>query len=106
MNKRARSIVILGATGSIGRNTLAVAEASEGRIRVAGLSAHSSLRQLCDYAQQFGAKWVVATDPESSAYHSVFACGLILLLITAVLNLAARWLYSLSREKGAYAKNL
>jgi phosphate transport system permease protein len=42
---------------------------------------------------------VVATDPESSAYHSVFACGLILLLITAVLNLAARWLYSLSREK-------
>ena len=47
---------------------------------------------------------VVATDPESSAYHSVFACGLILLLLTAVLNLAARWLYTLAREKGAYAK--
>ena len=49
---------------------------------------------------------VVATDPESPAYHSVFACGLILMLLTAVLNLAARWLYSLSRKKGVYAKTL
>ncbi|MFV1963821.1 MAG: 1-deoxy-D-xylulose-5-phosphate reductoisomerase [Pirellulaceae bacterium] len=63
MNKSARSIVILGATGSIGRNALAVAEASEGRIRVVGLSAHSSLQQLCDHAQRVGAKWVVATEP-------------------------------------------
>jgi phosphate transport system permease protein len=48
---------------------------------------------------------VLATDPQSSAYHSVFAAGLMLLLLTALVNLAARFLLSRSQTKNAYAKN-
>jgi 1-deoxy-D-xylulose-5-phosphate reductoisomerase len=66
-SSRARSIAILGATGSIGRSTLEVVEASQGRFKAAGLTANSSLRQLCEQAARFAPKWVVATNPEESA---------------------------------------
>ncbi|MHC4225565.1 MAG: PstC family ABC transporter permease [Planctomycetota bacterium] len=40
---------------------------------------------------------VLAVDAESTAYLSVFASGLILLLVTAGLHLAARWVRALAR---------
>ena len=67
MSSRARTIAILGATGSIGRSTLDVVAASSGRLTVAGLTAHSSLRSLCQLASRVRPRWVVATDPEESA---------------------------------------
>ncbi|MCK9376862.1 MAG: ABC transporter permease subunit [Syntrophobacterales bacterium] len=37
---------------------------------------------------------VVATDSHSLAYHSIFACGLILFSLTVMVNLGLRWLQS------------
>jgi hypothetical protein len=35
---------------------------------------------------------VVATDSQSTAYHSIFASGLIIFSLTTAVNLALRWL--------------
>ena len=64
MNQAARSIAILGSTGSIGRSTLDVVAASKGRLQVAGLTANSRLDGLCQQAQHFQPPWIVATDAE------------------------------------------
>jgi 1-deoxy-D-xylulose-5-phosphate reductoisomerase len=66
-SSRARSIAVLGATGSIGRSTLDVVQASRGRLKIAGLTANSRLEQLCAQAASVGPRWVVATDPGASA---------------------------------------
>jgi 1-deoxy-D-xylulose-5-phosphate reductoisomerase len=62
MIDRARNIAILGATGSIGRNSLDVIAQSGGRLRAFGLTAHSQLDELADQARQLSAPIVVATD--------------------------------------------
>lgn len=62
MNCPVRKIVVLGSTGSIGRNTLDVAAASEGRLQVIGLSANRSCQQLLDQARRVRPRWVVVTD--------------------------------------------
>lgn len=66
MSSRARSIAILGATGSIGRSTVEVVEASAGRLQIAGLTAHSNLQLLCEQAARFRPAWIVATDPREA----------------------------------------
>ncbi len=62
MNCPVRKIVVLGSTGSIGRNTLDVVAASEGRLQVIGLSANRSCQQLLDQARRIRPRWVVVTD--------------------------------------------
>lgn len=62
MGNLARNVAILGATGSIGRNTLEVIEASCGRLKVIGLTANTSLAELCLLAQHHRPRWMVATD--------------------------------------------
>lgn len=62
-----RRIAVLGSTGSIGRSTLEVVEASGGRLAVAGLVAHSSVQQLNEQARHFGPRWVVAADHRAAA---------------------------------------
>lgn len=57
-----KNIAVFGSTGSIGTNALEVIAASEGRLNVTALSAHSKLRQLVEHARQFRPRWVVATD--------------------------------------------
>lgn len=64
MTTAVRNIAILGSTGSIGRSTLSVVSAAEGRLRVLGLTAHSRLADLCQQAKQFRPDWLVATDAE------------------------------------------
>jgi len=64
MTTTVRNIAILGSTGSIGRSTLSVVSAAEGRLRVLGLTAHSRLADLCQQAKQFRPDWLVATDAE------------------------------------------
>ena len=61
-----RRVAVLGSTGSIGQSTLEVIAASEGRLEVAGLAAHSSVEQLCDQARQFAPSWVVVADRQVS----------------------------------------
>ncbi len=48
---------------------------------------------------------VVATDSQTPAYHSIFACGLILFLATGVVSLTIRRLRLPSRESLFHAKN-
>ncbi len=42
-------------------------------------------------------------DTQSLLYHSIFACGLILLAVTAILNVSVRWLRSLARRSAGHA---
>jgi 1-deoxy-D-xylulose-5-phosphate reductoisomerase len=67
MTQDVANVAVLGSTGSIGRNTLEVIAASEGKLRAVALSAHSRLDLLVEQAQNFSPKWVVASDPEAAA---------------------------------------
>jgi 1-deoxy-D-xylulose-5-phosphate reductoisomerase len=67
MNVTAKQVAVLGSTGSIGQNTLAVIAASDGHLRAAALSAHSRLDLLVEQARQFQPDWVIATDLEAAA---------------------------------------
>lgn len=58
-----RNIVVLGSTGSIGTQTLEVAAALPGRLRLAGLSAHSRWDELREQARRVEPRWVTVTDP-------------------------------------------
>lgn len=56
-------VVVLGSTGSIGRNTLDVIEAdATGRLRAHGLSAHANWRRLVDQARSSSPSFVTLTD--------------------------------------------
>jgi len=63
-----KNVAVFGSTGSIGTNALDVIAASNGRLRVAALSAHGRLPRLSEQACQFKPRWVVATD-EKPARH-------------------------------------
>ena len=62
-----KNIAILGSTGSIGCNTLEVIEASQGRLKAMGLTAHRNLRQLGEQAAATRPRWIAASDPERAA---------------------------------------
>lgn len=57
-----RSIALLGASGSIGRSTLAVAAAHPGKLRVATLAARSNWRDLLAPARLPGVRLVALAD--------------------------------------------
>lgn len=58
-----RRLTILGSTGSVGQNTLAVVSANAG-IDVFALSAHSNLDLLLQQCLQYQPRYVVVSDPE------------------------------------------
>ena len=62
-----RGIAILGATGSIGRSTLAVIALHPERFRVAVLCANGSWETVVEQARQFNPDVVVLADPEAAA---------------------------------------
>jgi 1-deoxy-D-xylulose-5-phosphate reductoisomerase len=62
-----RRLVVLGSTGSIGTNCLDVVAHLGDRLRVLGLSAHSSGPALLEQAQRHRPRWVVLTEPEAAA---------------------------------------
>ena len=64
-----KNVVVLGATGSIGRSTMAVLAASEGRLRPVALSGHANVDILESQARQFHPRQIVVTDPESAHRH-------------------------------------
>lgn len=67
MTAGVRNLAILGSTGSIGRSTLEVVAAAEGRFRVVGLTAHRRVPELIQQAQHYRPQWVVITDSEAAA---------------------------------------
>ncbi|MBN1912422.1 MAG: 1-deoxy-D-xylulose-5-phosphate reductoisomerase [Pirellulales bacterium] len=66
MVERATQVAVLGSTGSIGRSTLEVIAASQGRLRAVGLSAHGSVGELLNQAAAFHPRWIVLTDTEAA----------------------------------------
>ena len=62
-----RGIAILGATGSIGRSTLAVIALHPERFRVAALCANASWQTVVEQARQFKPDVVVLADPQAAA---------------------------------------
>jgi 1-deoxy-D-xylulose-5-phosphate reductoisomerase len=61
------NVVVLGSTGSIGRNTLEVIAASCHGLRAYALSAHSNTASLLKQAEAAHPRWIVASDPEAAA---------------------------------------
>jgi 1-deoxy-D-xylulose-5-phosphate reductoisomerase len=59
-------VAVLGSTGSIGRNTLEVIAASEGRLRAAAITAFANTELLLQQAREFRPQWVVAADAEAA----------------------------------------
>jgi 1-deoxy-D-xylulose-5-phosphate reductoisomerase len=62
MSAPTKNVAVFGSTGSIGTNALEVIAASDGRLKVAALSAHCKLSQLVAQARQFRPRWVVAAE--------------------------------------------
>ncbi|MCL6451766.1 MAG: 1-deoxy-D-xylulose-5-phosphate reductoisomerase [Acetobacteraceae bacterium] len=58
-----KSLVILGSTGSIGRQALEVVEAHPGRFQVVGLGAGRDVELLARQAAHFGPRAVAVADP-------------------------------------------
>ena len=61
-----RSVVILGSTGSIGENTLKVAETLPDAVRVVGLATRSRVARILDQALQFGVKVIAVQDTDAA----------------------------------------
>ena len=61
-----RRIVLLGATGSIGENTLKVVAAHRDRLELVGIAAHGRHARLAEIAREFGVRHVALYD--DSAY--------------------------------------
>ena len=62
----ARTLAILGATGSIGRNTLSVVAGQDGRYSVLALAARRNAGKLLDAARGCGAALICLSDPDSA----------------------------------------
>ena len=67
MTCHATKIAVLGSTGSIGRSTLEVIEASEGNLAAIALSAHGRMAMLAGQARRAQPRWLVATDPNRAS---------------------------------------
>ncbi len=62
-----RRVVILGCTGSIGRQALDVVQRSGGELELVGISAGRDWQQLLEQAQQFGVDRIALADPDAAA---------------------------------------
>jgi 1-deoxy-D-xylulose-5-phosphate reductoisomerase len=61
-----KPIVILGSTGSIGRQALEVARALPDRLRVVGLAAHSNVELFAQQVQEWQPEIVALSDPNAA----------------------------------------
>jgi 1-deoxy-D-xylulose-5-phosphate reductoisomerase len=57
-------VTILGATGSVGENTLDVIRRNPERFRVVALTAHRNVERLAEHCSAFAADYAVIGDPE------------------------------------------
>jgi 1-deoxy-D-xylulose-5-phosphate reductoisomerase len=61
-----RRILLLGATGSIGENTLAVLRANPHKLELVGIAGHRQTRKLAAIASEFGVRAVGIADPDTA----------------------------------------
>lgn len=61
-----KNISILGATGSIGTQTLDVIRNSNNEIKLIGVSANSSVEKIKEIINEFNPKYVAMMDEKSS----------------------------------------
>jgi 1-deoxy-D-xylulose-5-phosphate reductoisomerase len=61
-----KEIALLGSTGSIGTQTLALVRESEGGLRVSGLAAGSSWQLVAEQVAEFKPDFVAMADPEAA----------------------------------------
>lgn len=61
-----KKVVILGSTGSIGRNALRVVEALPGQLRVTGLAVAGNFKPMLKQAARFRVKNVAVADPAAA----------------------------------------
>ncbi len=61
-----KKVVILGSTGSIGRNTLQVIDALRSEYEVIALSAHRNLDLLAEQVKKFNPRYAAVTDKQST----------------------------------------
>jgi 1-deoxy-D-xylulose-5-phosphate reductoisomerase len=61
-----KRLLVLGATGSIGRQTLDIVRAAGGRYSVVGLAAQRSWERLLEDARAFRPRFVALTDPDAA----------------------------------------
>ncbi len=59
-----KKVCVLGSTGSIGANSMAIIEHLSEEFEVTGVSAHSRWQDLAQQARQFNLKTVVVTNPD------------------------------------------
>jgi len=62
-----RPLAVLGSTGSIGEQTLQVAEREPARLRVVALAAGRSLERLCEQAARWRPRWVALEHAADAA---------------------------------------
>ncbi len=62
-----RRIVLLGATGSIGENTLRVLRANRDRLELVGVAAHRNAAKLFAICREFGVRHAALGDPAAAA---------------------------------------
>ncbi len=63
VTRSTRNLILLGATGSIGRSTLAVLRAHPEAFRLTGIAAYSSVSVLLEICREFSPKRVCLVDP-------------------------------------------
>lgn len=61
-SRRRKRVVLLGATGSIGENTLRVLRAHPEALELVGVAAHASVEKLLGIAREFGVRHVALFD--------------------------------------------
>src|SRR5262249_7892662 len=66
-----RRLVILGSTGSIGRQTLDVVRAFPDRFRVVALAARGNVALLAEQAREFTPELIVCTSDDSEALRTL-----------------------------------
>lgn len=71
---KTKKLSILGATGSIGENTLAVARANPDRLQIVGVASNKNYEKLAKIALEFGAKYAAIYDAQ--AYEAAKKSGL------------------------------
>jgi 1-deoxy-D-xylulose-5-phosphate reductoisomerase len=69
MRAAVTNIAVLGSTGSIGRSTLEVIAASQGKMRAIALSAHNNVGLLQEQVRLLGPRWAVISDSAAAARH-------------------------------------
>jgi 1-deoxy-D-xylulose-5-phosphate reductoisomerase len=67
-NSQPQQIAVFGSTGSIGTSALEVIGASDGRLNLLALSAHTRLETALDQARRFHPKYLVATCEETAQH--------------------------------------